>query len=57
MLKEIMSPGGEIKSGKMGSKIYCVILHALSKRNVLIQLRVFTEKHIGTPIFCLPSLV
>ena len=30
MLKEIMSPGGEIKSGKMGSKIYCVILHALS---------------------------
>lgn len=60
MLKEIMSPGGEIKSGKMGSKIYCVILHALSKRNVAtihIQLCVFTEKHIGTPIFCLPSLV
>ena len=36
MLKEIMSPGGEIKSGKMGSKIYCVILHALSKRNVAV---------------------
>ena len=34
MLKESMSPGGEIKSGKMGSKIYCVILHALSKHNV-----------------------
>ena len=60
MLKEIMSPGGEIKSGKMVSKIYCVIWHALSKRNVEtihIQLRVFTEEHIGTPIFYLPSLV
>ena len=50
----------EEAAGKMGSKIYCVILHALSKRNVAtihIQLRVFTEKHSGTPIFCLPSLV
>ena len=25
MLKEIMLPGGEIKLGKMGSKICCVI--------------------------------
>ena len=61
MLKEIMPPGGEIKLGKMGSKICCVILHeTLSKCNVAtihIQLRVFTEKHIRTPIFCLPSLV
>ena len=59
MLKEIMSPGGEIKSGKMVSKIYCVILHALSKGNVAtihIQLCMFTEKHIGTPIFCLHHL-
>ena len=47
MLKEIMPPGGEIKLGKMGSKICCIILHeTLSKFNVatiLIQLRVFTE--------------
>ena len=62
MLKEIMPPGGEIKLGKMGSKICCVILHeTLSKCNVAtiyIQLHVFTEKHIGPPIFCLnPSLV
>ena len=58
MLKEIMPPGGEIKSGKMGTKICCIILHeTLSKCNVAtihIQLRVFTEKHIGTPIFRLP---
>ena len=56
-----MLPGGEIKLGKMGSKICSVILHeTLSKCNVAtihIQLRVFTEKHIRTPIFCLPSFV
>ena len=51
-----MPPGGEIKLGKMGRKICCVILHeTLSKCNVAtihIQLRVFTGKHsIGTPIF------
>ena len=51
VLKEIMPPGGEIKSGKMGIKICCVILHeTLSKCNVAtihIQLRAFTEKHIA----------
>ena len=51
MLKEIMPPVGEIKSGKMCSKICCVFLHeALSKCNVAtkhIQLRTFTEKHIA----------
>ena len=51
VLKEIMPPGGEIKSGKMGIKICCVILHeTLSKCNVAtihIQLRTFTEKHIA----------
>ena len=61
MLKEIIPLGGEIKLGKMGRKICCVILHeTLSKFNVAtihIQLRVFTEKHIPTPIFCIPSLV
>ena len=61
MLKEIMPPGGEIKLGKMGSKIRCVILHeTLSKFNVAtihIQLHVFTEKHYShsnllPPITC-----
>ena len=51
VLKEIMPPRGEIKSGKMGIKICCVILHeTLSKCNVAtihIQLRTFTEKHIA----------
>ena len=51
VLKEIMPPGGEIKSVKMGIKICCVILHeTLSKCNVAtihIQLRTFTEKHIA----------
>ena len=51
----------EIELGKMGSKICCVILHeTLSKCNVAtihIHLHVFTEKHIGPPIFCLSSLV
>ena len=60
MLKEIMPPGGEIKLGKMGSKICFVILHeTLSKCNVAtihIQLLVFTEKHsysnLLPPITC-----
>ena len=51
MLKEIVPPGGEIKSGKIVSKICCVILHeVLSKCNaatIQIQLRTFTEKHIA----------
>ena len=51
MLKEIVPPGGEIKSGKIVSKICCVILHeVLSKCNaatIHIQLRTFTEKHIA----------
>ena len=45
-----MPPGGETKSGKIGNKICCVILHeVLSKCNaatIHIQLRTFTEKHI-----------
>ena len=54
-----MPPRGEIKSRKMATgKICCVILQ-LSKCNVatIHNKVVFTEKHIGTPILCHPSLV
>ena len=55
MLKEIMPPGGEIKLGKMGSRICCVILHeTLSKCNVAtihIQLPVFTENILALQSF------
>ena len=51
MLKEIMPSVGEIKSGKMCSKICCVFLHeALGKCKGAtkdLQLRTFTEKLIA----------